>query len=93
MSAWYVMSAMGLYQVEPAGARYWFGSPILDQVELKVKGGTFKIVAENNSAENKYIQRVWLNGQEYRKPWILHSDLIDGGELRFEMGAEKKLWY
>lgn len=93
MSAWYVMSAMGLYQVEPAGARYWFGSPIVDQVELKVKGGTFKIVAENNSAENKYIQRVWLNGEEYRKPWISHSDLISGGELRFEMGTEKKLWY
>ena len=93
MSAWYVMSAMGLYQVEPAGARYWFGSPIVDQVELKVKGGTFKIVAENNSAENKYIQRVWLNGEEYRKPWISHSDLIGGGELRFEMGTERKLWY
>ena len=93
MSAWYVMSAMGLYQVEPAGARYWFCSPIVDQVELKVKGGTFKIVAENNSAENKYIQRVWLNGEEYRKPWISHSDLIGGGELRFEMGTEKKLWY
>ena len=93
MSAWYVMSAMGLYQVEPAGARYWFGSPIVDQVELKVKGGTFKIVAENNSAENKYIQRVWLNGKEYRKPWISHSDLISGGELRFEMGTERKLWY
>jgi putative alpha-1,2-mannosidase len=65
----------------------------LDQVELKVKGGTFKIVAENNSAENKYIQRVWLNGEEYRKPWISHSDLIGGGELRFEMGTEKTLWY
>ena len=93
MSAWYVMSAMGLYQVEPAGARYWFGSPILNSVELKVKNGTLKIVAENNSAQNKYIQRVWLNGEEYRKPWISHSDLTAGGELRFEMGTEKKLWY
>lgn len=93
MSAWYVMSAMGLYQVEPAGARYWFGSPIVDEVELKVKGGVLKIVAENNSEQNKYIQRVWLNGEEYRKPWISHSDLISGGELRFEMGTEKKLWY
>lgn len=93
MSAWYVMSAMGLYEVEPAGARYWFGSPIIDKAELKVKGGEFTIIAENNSEQNKYIQRVWLNGKEYRKPWISHDDLIAGGELRFEMGQEKKLWY
>ena len=93
MSAWYVMSAMGLYEVEPAGARYWFGSPTIDKAELKVKGGEFTIIAENNSEQNKYIQRVWLNGKEYRKPWISHSDLIAGGELRFEMGQGKKLWY
>ena len=52
-----------------------------------------RIVAENNSEQNKYIQRVWLNGQEYRKPWISHADLTAGGELRFEMGVEKSLWY
>ncbi|MBQ2416160.1 MAG: glycoside hydrolase family 92 protein, partial [Alistipes sp.] len=93
MSAWYVMSAMGLYEVEPAGARYWFGSPILDEAKLKVKGGEFTIIAENNSEQNKYIQSVTLNGKEYRKPWISHDDLIAGGELRFVMGQEKKLWY
>ncbi|MBE6220604.1 MAG: glycoside hydrolase family 92 protein [Rikenellaceae bacterium] len=93
MSAWYVMSALGLYQVEPASARYWFGSPIISEATLKVEGGQMRIVAENNSEQNKYIQRVWLNGQEYRKPWISHADLTAGGELRFEMGAEKSLWY
>ena len=93
MSAWYVMSAMGLYQVEPAGARYWFGSPIIDEATLKVAGGQMHIVVENNSEQNKYIQRVWLNGKEYRQPWISHADLTAGGELRIEMGAEKKLWY
>lgn len=93
MSAWYVMSALGLYQVEPASAQYWFGSPIISQATIKVTGGEMKIIAENNSEQNKYIQRVWLNGEEYRKPWISHADLTAGGELRFEMGAEKKLWY
>ena len=93
MSAWYVMSALGFYQAEPASARYWFGSPIVAEATLKVKGGAMHIVAENNSAENKYIQRVWLNGKEYRQPWISHSDLTAGGELRFEMGSEPTLWY
>ena len=93
MSAWYVMSAMGLYEVEPAGGRYWFGSPLFDEVALTLPAGEFKVVAENNSAENRYIQRVWLNGEEYRKPYLEHSLVMQGGELRFEMGAEPALWY
>ena len=93
MSAWYVLSSLGMYEVEPAGGRYWFGSPLFDRAEVKVPGGTFAVVAENNSAENKYIQRIWLNGQPYTKPWIGHADMMKGGELRFEMGAEPKVWY
>lgn len=93
MSAWYVMSALGFYQAEPASARYWFGSPIVDEATLKVKGGELRIVAENNSEQNKYIQRVWLNGEEYRQPYISHADLTAGGELRFEMGNKPTLWY
>ena len=93
MSAWYVMSALGFYQAEPASARYWFGSPIVDEATLKVKGGELRIVAENNSEHNKYIQRVWLNGEEYRQPYISHADLTAGGELRFEMGDKPTLWY
>ena len=93
MSAWYVLSSLGFYEAEPAGGRYWFGSPLFDRAELKVAGGTFAVVAENNSAENKYIQRVRLNGQPYTKPYIEHADLVAGGELVFEMGAEPKVWY
>ena len=93
MSAWYVMSALGFYQAEPASARYWFGSPIVDEATLKVKGGQMHIIAENNSATNKYIQRVWLNGKELRKPYISHAELTAGGELRFKMGDSPTLWY
>ena len=93
MSAWYILSSLGMYEAEPAGGRYWFGSPLFDRAELKVEGGVFTITAENNSAENKYIQRVWLDGQLYTKPWIAHADVVRGGELRFEMGAEPKVWY
>ena len=87
------MSAMGMYEVEPAGGRYWFGSPLFDEVTLQLPAGEMKIVAEGTSAENKYIQRVWLNGEEYKQPYIKHADLMRGGELRFEMGSEPKLWY
>ena len=93
MSAWYVLSSLGMYEAEPAGGRYWFGSPLFDRAEIRVPGGAFAIVAENNSAENRYIQRVWLDGELYTKPWIDHADVMRGGELRFEMGAEPKVWY
>ncbi len=93
MSAWYILSSLGMYEVEPAGGRYWFGSPLFDRAEIAVPGGTFTIVAENNSSENKYIRRVWLNGRPYTKPWIGHDEVIAGGELRFEMDDEPHVWY
>ena len=93
MSAWYILSSLGMYEVEPAGGRYWFGSPLFDRAEIAVPGGTFTIVAENNSSENKYIRRVWLNGRPYTKPWIGHEEVMVGGELRFEMDDEPHVWY
>lgn len=88
MSAWYVLSALGFYQMEPAGGRYIFGSPILDEAVVKIKEGkTFKIVAKNNSAENKYIQSVTLNGKVYDKFYIDFKDIAAGGTLVFEMGS------
>ena len=93
MSAWYIMSAMGFYEAEPASGRYWFGSPLFNEVKINLADGTFRIVAENNSAENKYIQRVWLNSEPYDKGWISHSDIKAGSELKFEMGSTPNLWY
>ena len=93
MSAWYIMSAMGFYEAEPASGRYWFGSPLFNEVKINLADGTFRIVAENNSAENKYIQRVWLNGEPYDKGWVSHSDIKAGSELKFEMGSTPNLWY
>lgn len=90
MSAWYVLSSLGFYQVEPAGGRYFFGSPLFDEAVLKVKGGEFTVVAHNNSDANKYIQSVKLNNQPYDKNWIDFKDIVAGGVLEFEMGAQPK---
>ena len=93
MSSWYIMSSLGFYQVEPASARYWFGSPLFDKAEIKVEGGTFRIVAENNSADNRYIQQVTLNGKAYTKGYLEHKDIAAGGEVVLTMGPEPKIWY
>lgn len=87
MSAWYVLSALGFYQVEPAGGKYVFGSPIVDEAIIKVKDGKeFKIVAKNNSPVNKYIQSVTLNNKDYNEFYIDFKDIEAGGVLEFEMG-------
>ena len=94
MSAWYILSALGFYQAEPAGGRYFFGSPIVDRAVIDVgKGKTFSIVVHNNSDENKFIQAVKLNGKPYELPFIAFKDIIKGGTLDIEMGIDEKLWF
>ena len=85
MSAWYILSALGLYEVEPASGRYWLGSPIIDKAELSVEGGTFTIVVINNSDKHPYIKSVKLNGEPYALPYITHEEIVKGGVLTIEM--------
>ena len=88
MSAWYILSAVGLYEVEPASGRYWFGSPIVDRAELTVESGTFTIETINNSETNIYIKNIKLNGEPYTLPYISHADIARGGKLTIEMCAQ-----
>ncbi|RHU22195.1 glycoside hydrolase family 92 protein [Parabacteroides sp. TM07-1AC] len=85
MSAWYVMSALGFYQVAPGIPVYTLGRPMINHALIRVKGGVFEIRVENNSPENKYIERVLLNGKVLDTPFISHKDIIKGGKLVFEM--------
>ena len=87
MSAWYILSSVGFYQVDPAGGRYVFGSPLFDEATLNVGNGkTFRVVAHNNSSENKYIQSAKLNGKPYTRSYIDFKDIVHGGTLEFVMG-------
>lgn len=94
MSAWYLLSAMGFYQVNPSDGVLVFGSPRFDKVTAKVRGGkTFTVEAENNSKENIYIQKVYLNGKLYPKTYIAYNDIVSGGNLKFVMGKRpNKKW-
>ena len=93
MSSWYILSALGFYEIEPASGRYWFGVPLVDKATIAVSGGTFTLLVENNSNENRYIQSMKLNGKSYTKGYIDHKDIASGGELVIRMGAEPKVWY
>lgn len=87
MSAWYVFGALGFYPVCPATPYYAIGSPVFPRAEIAVGNGrTFTIEAEGTSPENIYIQGATLNGKPYNKSYISHSDITNGGVLRFVMG-------
>lgn len=93
MSAWYILSSFGFYQVEPAGGKFVFGYPNFDKVEIAVPAGKFVIERENKGQQNNYIQGIVLNETEYKKPWIEYADIMKGGELKFLMGDEPVVWY
>ena len=90
-SAWYVFSAMGFYPVDPTSGAYILGSPLMDEVTLKLDskhyhGHSFTIVAKNNSADNMYIQSATLNGKPFMKNWISQDEIAAGGKLVLVMG-------
>ncbi len=89
MSAWYNLSALGFYSVNPANGAYVFGSPAVSSASISVAGNkTFNVKAVNNTKENVYIQKVTLNGKPYTKSYITHKDILKGGTLTFYMGSK-----
>ncbi|MEQ6120629.1 GH92 family glycosyl hydrolase [Reichenbachiella sp. MALMAid0571] len=92
MSAWYILSAMGFHPVCPGSNRYELGSPLFDEIKIKLdpkyyEGQTFKVTAKNNSPDNVYVQAISLNGKNLNRPYITHEEIVNGGELLFEMGS------
>jgi predicted alpha-1,2-mannosidase len=88
MSAWFVMSALGFYPVDPVEAAYVFGSPLFERAEVKL-GGTRKLVVEapGNRPDTPYVAAVTWNGRPWTRSWIPHRELAKGGTLRFTMSA------
>ena len=93
MSAWYIMTTLGFYPVEPAAGRYVIGVPLVDKAEIDVEGGVFCVKREGYSEECRYVQRVELNGKALDRNYITHDEVVAGGELRFVMGEEQSCWY
>lgn len=94
MSAWYVLSSIGLYPMNPASGEYEIGSPIFEKSTIKLpENKTFMIEAEYVSHTNFYIQSATLNGKPFTKTTLSHQDILKGGTLHFVMGNKpNKNW-
>ena len=93
MSAWYILSSVGLYQVDPVGGRFVIGSPLFDKATVNVGGSkTFTVVAKNNSDKNIYVQSARLNGKTLKNSYVDFNDIRHGGTLELVMGPKPSKW-
>ena len=93
MSAWYILSSVGLYQVDPVGGRFVIGSPLFDKATVNLGGGkTFTVVAKNNSDKNIYVQSARLNGKTLKNSYVDFNDIRHGGTLELVMGPKPSKW-
>jgi len=94
MSAWYVMTALGLYEVCPGSGQFIVTTPLFDKVELTLPNGNNLTITADNPSANPYIQKLTFNGKDVDKAYIAWEELLKGGELHFELGKTpcKTLW-
>jgi predicted alpha-1,2-mannosidase len=92
MSAWYLLSALGFYPVDPVSGNYVLGSPLFDSATVELGGGRkLEITVERKDPSHQYIQSFSLNGQPQQRAWFHHSDIAQGGKLALVMGPEPNL--
>ncbi|MEQ8475261.1 GH92 family glycosyl hydrolase [Fulvivirga sp.] len=85
-SAWYIFSALGFYPVCPSVNEYVLGAPLFEKATIQLENGnTIEITAPNNSDNNRYVQKLMIDGQEYSKNYLIHEELMNGAKLDFEM--------
>ena len=90
MSAWYMLSAMGFYPVNPVSAQYVFGAPQMKKITVHLQNGkTFTVIADGLSEANKYVESITLNGKKLSKNYIDHAAIMNGGTLVYKMTSKK----
>ncbi len=94
MSAWYIFSLLGFYPVAPGSNQYVIGSPCVNSAVINLENGkALKITAQSLSEKNIYIKEVQLNGKSINRSYLMHEEIINGGELKFVMQSEpNKKW-
>ncbi len=89
MSAWYVISSLGFYAVDPVSGNYVFGTPLFDRAEVELGPGKKLIVeAKRTAPADQYIQSISFNGKPHSKLWFRHADIVNGATIVFSMGAK-----
>jgi putative alpha-1,2-mannosidase len=87
LSAWYVLASLGLFPTAGSDI-YQIASPLWQRVEVKLENQPLRLVSSQNAPAHVYIQSVQLNGGRIDRSWLKHSEIANGGDLKFEMGPQ-----
>lgn len=89
MSAWFLLSALGFYPVDPVSGIYVLGSPLVERATLRVGNGKqLRIEVKRSDPQHAYVQSLTVNGKRQTRAWFHHADIAEGGTLVYEMGPE-----
>ncbi len=89
MSAWFVLSALGLYPVTPGSPVYVLGTPLFERATIRLENGKhFEIVARGGGGSRFFVQSARLNGRPLQRSFVTHEEIMAGGVLEFELGPE-----
>ncbi|MDO4957343.1 MAG: GH92 family glycosyl hydrolase [Bacteroidales bacterium] len=100
MSAWYILSSLGFYQVAPCGGKYVIGSPIVREAKVRVADNKYFTIRVHSvskaskpaSAKEIYVDHILLNGEPYPYSYLMHDDIVKGGTIDFYMSAKPGKW-
>jgi predicted alpha-1,2-mannosidase len=85
-SAWYVFSALGFYPVCPGTDQYIMGAPLFKKATIRLENGKKIVInAPGNNTENRYINRVIVNGRNHTENWLNHKSLVNGTTIKIDM--------
>lgn len=85
MSAWYILSSLGLYAVCPGSNEFTFTTPLFEKATLQLANGKTLTITANHPEKNLYIDKVELNGKEIETNFVTYEQLMGGGELHFSL--------
>jgi len=89
MSAWFILSALGFYAVDPVSGNYVLGSPIVERATVQLGGGKkLEVEVKRSAASDMYVQSFTLNGQKQQRAWFHHADIANGGRIVLELGPQ-----
>ncbi len=92
MSAWYLLSALGFYPVDPVSGNYVLGSPLVERARMQLGGGhRLDIEVKRRDPAHAFVQSFTLNGQLQQRAWFTHAEIASGGHIVLEMGPDPKL--
>ncbi|TXE08388.1 alpha-mannosidase [Gelidibacter salicanalis] len=91
ISAWYILTSLGLYAVSPGSTEFTLTTPLFEEATLKLANGNTLQILGNDTKNNIYIDKVELNGKEINQNFITYKQLMEGGELRFTLTSKPNM--